>query len=547
LLMEPIVCFLVIRQIIRHASIHKLTKSSSLSQVLRESISKNLPLPILKAALVHSLSYIRVAAFSSIEAVIPSHRLEPESLALLQNEVELWKEYGPYAFKTSEKEYMSKLLNCLTGLLMRLLVLEADDDEFVPRTANKNDMMLENNLQSAKTSVSEVPSMLCSFVNDFVIADLIFGYAAYPGTVADKEAPVVALLESILAFATEDEVTDMETKKRSQPTKAKRKKNIPRRRMNSRQLASKTTILTALLSSESFAGLFSLMNSMWDRTRSLVFDFMYKLVHHAHMKNIPLPEMLVSEECRKLMKARALFLSSSPRQREADTGARMLATLFITLSDSKEQGNYLNHIVSLIYNRVGMMEDSLGVFLTTMKDTQSDRGEEAEHIEKKISNGRELPLAHGLLQGLRLIVEYTAFTRRKQSFVNNLSLSPNDPIADSESSLYSKMIRICCRSIEVSLAVVADLKSPECEAEDPCSSDKNENELTDISNLRSKAGVAPLNINTGAIGANCSSTTTMVTDDEDIAKRVATQRVVVSYLIYWQHLTVDYLVEYSFV
>jgi hypothetical protein len=41
-----------------------------------------------------------------------------------------------------------------------------------------------------------------------------------------------------------------------------------------------------------------------------------------------------------------------------------------------------------------------------------------------------------------------------------------------------------------------------------------------------------LNINTGAIGANSSSTTTMVTDKEDNAKRVTTQRVVVSYLIY---------------
>jgi hypothetical protein len=153
-----------------------------------------------------------------------------------------------------------------------------------------------------------------------------------------------------------------------------------------------------------------------------------------------------------------------------------------------------------------------------------------EHIENKIPNGRKLPLAHGLLQGLRLIVEYTAFARRKQPFVHS-SLSPNDPIADSESSLYSKMIHICCRSIEVSLAVVADLKSPESEAEDPCSSDKNENELIDISNLRNKAGVAPLNINTGAIGANSSSTTTMVTDKEDNAKRVTTQRVVVSYLI----------------
>jgi hypothetical protein len=88
-----------------------------------------------------------------------------------------------------------------------------------------------------------------------------------------------------------------------------------------------------------------------------------------------------------------------------------------------------------------------------------------------------LPLAHGLIQAIRLIVERVEFG--------------NVPDAD---KLYESMTRICFQAIELSLVVVADIKENDTDAPSEGDSWKN---------ARAKLGKnVPLNINTGAIGAN---------------------------------------------
>ena len=118
-------------------------------------------------------------------------------------------------------------------------------------------------------------------------------------------------------------------------------------------------ILKTLLSTEMFAVLFALLHSIWDNTRSVAFHFLSKLVVTAQSFGVHLPTEYYATKERHALKARAVFLASSPRQREADTGARILAFLYFSLEHDADRDSFLSGLVELIKSRISSMKEKL--------------------------------------------------------------------------------------------------------------------------------------------------------------------------------------------
>jgi hypothetical protein len=321
------------------------------------------------------------------------------------------------------------------------------------------------------------------FVIDFLIRDVAIRQAGYPGSIAEKEAFSVELLDCILTFASRDAS--------GKGVVLKNGAVFDRRRRDSENAAAKN-IIEALLGQEVIAALISLLFSMWDGTRSTSFRFLSRAVLIGRMHEVELPTTFTSQSNFQGMEARAVHLASSPRQREADTGARILAFLYLSLSKESKRSAYMEKIVDLLERRLSTMKSMLARLLSGKAD--SDTG-----------GGTKLPLSHGLTHSLCLMVEH-ADAKQMDSVEQ-----------------YEQMTSVLCQALQISLTVVADVK--EGSLIDGMDEDLVAN--TDLKSDRTKSGT-PLNVNTGAIGANGTFSSVKAADTDQHTERLAIQRVVVS-------------------
>ena len=464
---------------IKHSNVDKLANNTPMSEELLETIARKMPLQKLRAALTHFLPTVRLVAFQTIRPLVLTYALRQnggqDALKTLDDEIGLWKGAFPYAIKTEGIEYRTSLLECLT--------LSID------RISSEESTALETSTGDVNETCTAVSlTRLHSFVVDFLIFDVVVQQAAYPASVAEKEAFAIELLEAIIAFASRDIhfVT----------------KNVAyydRRRRPSESKAA-TKMLAALLSREPLSTLMSLMSSIWDGTRSASFSLLSRLVVVGHTNKLPIPENYTSSEARIGMEARGVYLASSPRQREADTGARILAFLYFTLPiGTTDRRLYLTKLVSLLKSRLGSMRERLAALLSGTIDPHAPGG------------GLTLPLAHGLIHSLRLIVEHI-----KMEFKH----CKTQHVADNH-EICEDMADIFCQAIQVSLTIVADVKDGEV-------IDGMDEDLVSSDTGSRQQSSTPLNVNTGAIGANGTFSSVNASKEEEQGKRIAIQRVVVS-------------------
>ena len=435
-----------------------MLKITSSTKVFALSISKHLPLEVVKKCLLHHSPTLRLVAFLSLETVIPAYNINAPAIENIRVEMSMWKTALPYTFKSSGKEYMLSLFQCLTGFLNRASFAEAES------LVDQHEVILYG---------------IVHFVGSFLIDGVFVRQACYPGTVADNESFGLSLLQCIIKFATQNEATVPPG-------------NVPRRRLRDIEISTVNHILsTKLVSTEVFAQLVSLMHSMWDSTRSDAFLALVQLINCATNHSVPLPDFF-SVEAMPCIHARALTLSSSPRQREADTGARLLAVIYSCTMSCQARDDFLQELVQLASNRVAQMEQGLHQLLWSVD------GEDGSTAD----SGLDLPLAHGLIQSLRLI---TKSKRKGEKGV----IQPN--------SVFSTIIQVCCHGIKLALSVVADVMDNE-----------TVDGLDDTLHRKYEHGVVPMNVNTGAIGANgiFSSINTSENKTEE-KKRSVTQRVVI--------------------
>ena len=431
----------------------------------------------MKAGLKHFTSTIRLVGFQTIQAVVTASSSAAKGandLESVAQEVELWKEAFPFAIKTDGKEYKSSLLQCLTGFMDRLLNVESVFAD--AKTAET---------ESKGTNVCLPLSQ--NFVIDFLIFDVVVRQAAYPASISEKEAFASELLNCILAFASRDS--------RFVP------KNVAayeRKRRPSEVFAAKKT-LEALASKEGLGALFALLHSAWDGSRSSSFRFLSRLVLVAQATGIQLAPEYTGTSVRSGMMARGVYLASSPRQRESDTGARILAFLNFSLFADNERWANLENLIELLDARLISMK----TLLTALLSGQVDPSE----------GGTRLPLAHGLIQALQLVLE-------------QMEVSPQEGESEMDArkqAMLERLAEIFCVAIQVSLAVVADVN------DGSIIEGMDEDMISAISGGRDTAGDGtPLNVNTGAIGANGTFSSVHATEEHEHMRRIAIQRIVVS-------------------
>lgn len=437
---------------------------NSCSTVLAKAIAKALPLPLVQTTLFHESDRLRLAAFLSLSSVLFTYDETPLSaLHCLGLEADLWKEALPYSFKCSDKEYIGSLTQALRSLLDRFSDAEAKDG-------------------------NSCDSHLLRFVNTYLLRDIFVQQAAYPGTVSEKEKWSLSMIDCLVSFASKERTTLAKEKKVNKHSQVRRL--LPKQEEWCRD------VMVSVLSDDVIATLLCLMNSMWDSTRSSAYGVLLDVLEYAKEHELMIPATLSNVESAKLFQARAFHLASSPRQREADTGARMISVLCTIQSTREGQFNFLEELSKILQRRVIMMRSSLGIL--------NGNGTDAAFSAK--DETLELPLAHGLLQAIRLIVERTTFE--------------GIPNAD---ALYHSMTRICFQAIEVSLVVVADIKE---DTSDSPSADKGAEEET-WKNARTQQGKnVPLNVNTSAIGANATFSSLDLVDDIEKKMRLLKQRVI---------------------
>lgn len=415
-------------KVIEHAARQKLLKKTLLSMsTLRQSISKRLPLQTLEGALQHEAPYIRLAAFQAIADVLPAYDdTNHSSGCYLHGEVELYRRYLPIAVKSSEKEYIAKLMKFITDLLRRMLLNEIKGPT--------GDPLLEG------------------FVSDFLVRDLLLKQCAYPGTSQAKESWSLFIVNAIITFVRESDAN---------------LKCNQMKRMGITESEWKDRIMSSLLKDEVTSCLITLLHSIWDSTREKAYDLMCQIITYAKKNSLDLPDMVSSGGNQRLLKSRGFHLASSPRQRESDTGSRLLAIICIAMP-VETQFAFLQNLTEVTEARLGMMEHSLGV--VSGAEDQIDLQNENE----------AMPLAHGLLQCLSLIVEKVSIISLKDAPV-----------------LFERLVRLCYRAIEMSLVVVADMK------DDDSPDDLSKSGYRWMS---ARAKGTPLNVNTGALGANTHDT-----------------------------------------
>jgi hypothetical protein len=333
---------------------------------------------------------------------------------------------------------------------------------------------------------AQSPSNMVRFCRDFLIQDLFLGKIAYPGTVADKEYFSVAILECLLTYSMQDGVYSDDNIFPQNGVMFNRKRSA-------KENETSAEIIVALLSKEVIWNLFALLHSIWDSTRKASYKILMKLLVACQIKQLEIPYAFSSKEEQDFLLSRAFHLTSSPRQREADTGSRMLAFIHASFPGTPEREKFLTLITDLLGQRIESMK-------CTLKNLLSGN--------VLGSRGSVLPLAHGLVHASRLCLE-------QQLTVRKLHLSTEGSV---DEMLYGRMVDLFCQGLQISLSVVADVR----EGESIDGVDEEETKGFDVDE-----DSTPLNVNTGAIGANGTFSSVSETDENERAVRLATQRVVV--------------------
>jgi hypothetical protein len=179
----------------------------------------------------------------------------------------------------------------------------------------------------------------------------------------------------------------------------------------------------------------------------------------------------------------------------------MLAFINTLFTSGEERHMHIERLVAILSERLELMEDVLGVNAVSETDSRQE-------------NGTQLPMAHGLIHALRLSVES-----------QSISLSESD-------SFYERISLICCRAVQISLAVVADLKEGATLNEDGIFEDK-----LIVGTATPNLSRAPLNVNTGAVGANAVFSSIQQLDEYESIQRFAFQRIIVSYFVTARDIT----------
>ena len=427
---------------------------------LEETISRSLPRERFQFALVHSLPFVRIVAFKAMKYVVSSY----DSTRGLEEEAIMWKFALPYSIKTTEsKEFLSNLLQCLCHFLDRLSMCEA-----------------ESNADSG----CDVLPVVNAFVVDFLIGDVILDKGAYSGTIADKEIFGVSLLDCLLAFALQDESFSGDN------TIVKKNAIFNRKRLP-KEKATMNEILKVLVNRDVLSSLFGLLHSVWDNTREMTFQYLIKMVVACQSRKLALAAEYCDQNQRRHLLARGVYLASSPRQRESDTGARILCFLYASLPERADKDSFLATLIDISMDRVSSMKSALN-------DTKIF----GKSASTKNSDGSCLPLAHGLIHAIRLCIEHDKTSRRLRS------AAPNN----NNVNLNESMIEVFCKALQLSLSVVADVR---------------DGETVDGIDEEALSDSTPLNVNTGAIGANGTFSSVSATNTEETQARLAMQRIVV--------------------
>ena len=490
-------------EVVRQARNQKMTKLSMLTAVLQRAVAEAVPRSMLQSALTHNDSTIRLAALSTLDAFLPSYTDESESesttaLGLISQELDLWRGALLYGCKCSGKEHISQMVKCLENVLVRASNVQAEAREID---------------QSDETSTGIVDRDIVVLFCDFLISDLFVKHGSYPGTVADKEAFALPLAACVLSFACDGKILSKSivvaaAKSASdKPKKRSKNKGVTNRKLTPEQLASRERILRRLVTTEVFGSILSLLHSMWDRTRALAYEFICDLINQALLASISLPPMILSSQGQRSWQARAFHLAASPRQREADTGGRMLAVLYAA-SSPMERKEYLANILTLSSDRIDAMTATLS-------------GE---------SFGQQpLPLAYGLLQALRLMLQENRALAERDAV---LAANPDEAIRSDSVDAYMKVVAVASQAIQTSLSIVADIKRG---GEDGDGDDVGDEDMA-VETPAAPEGpmeveaadpATPLNVNTGAIGANAVYSSIKAGNEEAKKERYALQRVIV--------------------
>ena len=474
----------ILSQIAKQASLQKLMKPSCSSNHLANAIAKNIPKDVLETSLTHSSHLIRLVAFASIEAIVPTYYSEDAPpMELLEKEITFWRRALPYAFKSDSKEYNKELLLILSSLLNRL-----SDVESACHDNAKAFLALSTGIGETYDGAADYLPTLISFVCDFLITEVIVQQGAYLGTVADKEGFVLALFQCILSFASQDKADSV--------TATTRKKSGGPCRKSPRAIEVTTMrhILAFMLTDEPMSSVFSLLHSMWDSTRASAFAGLCHLVDQAHIRGYRFPFRFSSNDSVRCIQARSIYLASSPRQREADTGSKILAFIGTLYETEDERCLYSENLLTLLSERLDIMTTVLGVMDSVTPGAAL------------LDDGTKMPMAHGLMMALRLTVEN-----------QSIMLGKNN-------AFYDKFVTVCCRALQLSLSVVADLKDHSSLNEE----ERSNKEGTAYIAVKSHSTNAPLNVNTGAIGANAGFSSIQCANENEALRRFALQRVIVS-------------------
>jgi hypothetical protein len=443
-----------------------LLKSSSRTSVLhlRETLATCLPINVFQHALSHFLSSVRVLALQALEVLVPVYggllKL-PTELDIVLLEADFWKYALPYCLKADGPEYTIAVLSSLFSFLDRMSFAEAKS---------------HLDRKTAQPTPEELP-LLLSFVSDYLLGSVVTKLAGYPGTVASKESFMLSLLECILVFAERNHPLAVDSRLSPKTSPAMRRK-----RLDAEQVTMKE-IQRALLGREVFGSLFSLLHSIWDGTRSRAYFVSLSLLKLCQMCSIATPAKDVYFCSLPNIDVRALFLASSPRQREADTGARLLAISFSFMTTSEEKHLFLTYMASFLEDRLAKMKVCLSCVL-----------------DKRVSGDAHkdiLPLAHGIIHSICLITE----NHEEAQFFKR---------SDSKEIL-EKLTSLFCQSIMISLAVVADVyEGVKIEGVD-----------------KDLAAVQSTRVNPGNIGANGIFSSVKHASKQENARRLVSQRIII--------------------
>ncbi|KAG7351266.1 putative death-receptor fusion protein DUF2428 [Nitzschia inconspicua] len=401
---------------------------------------------------------------AAYSAMEPVASAHARSSSILE-EIKMWKLALPFSIKSNDsKEYRSSLLQYLCLFLDRLSIWDT-------KNFKQTDEKLEN---------------LLDFSIDFLIRDIFLSKGAYPGTAADKESTSIAILGCLLTFSMQDASFSHDNVFPQNGAMFKRKRSAKENDAN-------VKTMMVILNEDVFANLFAFLHSIWDQTRKTSYNLLIKLLLGAQMKKLQLPQGFCSKYQRDFLLARGIHLASSPRSREADTGSRMLAFIYASLPNRSEKGEYLGVITDLLRQRIETMKRTLRNLLSG--DVSS-------------IYGSFLPLAHGLVHACRLCLDQEKTGRKLHVALD----------ASTDKTAYGAMLEIFYQGLQLSLSVVADMR----EGESIDGVDDDEIEVCTV-----HRDSTPLNVNTGAIGANGTFSSVKATDEAERVVRLATQRVVI--------------------